>query len=169
MVKSAVERHEGTIEVQSEVGEGTTFRISLPAGGGDSGSPEPQELRKPQHDNLGMLVIEDTAAQRELYTEYFRMLGHKVESAKDGPEGLEKFEQGDFDVVITDRSMPEMSGDEVARAVKESSNEVPVIMLTGFGEMMDAAGENPGEVDLLLSKPASLSDLLRALGRGLSE
>jgi FixJ family two-component response regulator len=68
------------------------------------------------------------------------------------------------DLVITDRAMPRMGGDELASCVKQLQRPVPVIMVTGFGVLM-AAEEMPPGVDLVLSKPLTLQTLLDAVAR----
>ena len=93
---------------------------------------------------------------------YLTYDGHTIETATDGREGLDKFIAGTFDVVLTDRAMPRVSGDQLAAAIQVIAPR-PVIMLTGFGEMMQATSEKPVGVALILSKPVALSSLRRAL------
>jgi len=89
--------------------------------------------------------------------------GHAVTEATDGRDGFEKFKSGSFDLVITDRAMPRMNGDQLAAAVKEISPGTPVIMLTGFGDIMDVTGETVPGVDRFLSKPVSVQALREVL------
>ena len=70
---------------------------------------------------------------------------------------------GAFDLVMSDRGMSPMSGDELAAAVKQIAPQLPVILLTGFGAMMNAVGEQPAGVDAVLSKPLSLTELRAAI------
>ena len=80
-----------------------------------------------------------------------------------GRDGFEKFKVGRFSVVITDRAMPEVGGDQLAAMVKEASPATPVVLLTGFGDLMNAAGENPDGVDLVVKKPIRLGTLREVL------
>ena len=73
--------------------------------------------------------------------------------------------RGKFDLVLTDRAMPGMNGDHVASAVKRVAPETPVIMITGFGEMMETAGETPADVDLIVGKPITMETLQEAMAR----
>jgi FixJ family two-component response regulator len=66
-------------------------------------------------------------------------------------------------VVITDRAMPEVGGDQLAAMVKEASPATPVVLLTGFGDLMNAAGEKPEGVDLVVKKPIRLGTLREVL------
>jgi CheY-like chemotaxis protein len=164
MVYGIVQRHEGTIDIRSEAGEGTTFTIRLPARRGErSGQrtePSPSLLRA-----LRILVVEDEPTVCGIIAAYLARDGHAVETATSGTEGLKKYMAGQFDLVITDRAMPGLSGDQLTAAVKQKTPDRPVIMLTGFGDMMKAAGEKPEGVDFILAKPVSLDQLRKALAQ----
>ncbi len=160
-VYGIINRHKGTIEIESEVGKGTTFIILLPVRG----------MRKAKDLNgsgvalsrpLRVLIVDDEPVGRQLLTEYLVGDGHTVETATNGREGLEKFRAGKFDLVVTDRAMPAVSGDQLAAAIKAIAPR-PVILLTGFGEEIKASGEKPAGVDLILSKPVTLSALREAV------
>ena len=96
---------------------------------------------------------------RELLSEYLLADGHMVTTATNGREGLEAFRDGTFDLVLTDRAMPEMNGDRLALAVKQFAPDMPVLMLTGFGDMMKSADELPPGVDAVVGKPVTLATL----------
>ena len=93
--------------------------------------------------HLHVLVVDDEAVVRKIVGEYLKIDGHIVEAANSGHDGLEKFRNSRFDLVLVDRAMPDMSGDQVAAAIKSANPPMPVIMLTGFGSMMEAADEKP--------------------------
>jgi CheY-like chemotaxis protein len=160
-VRGSVKRHGGEITVESEEGEGTTFRIAFPRGVEEEEEESERTGRGPG--SLKILVVDDEEEQRELLKEYLCGDGHRVQVAPDGREALRKFMGGYYDLVITDRSMPEISGDRLAAQIKAEAPEKPVIMLTGFGDMMDAAGEEIEGIDSVLSKPVSLDELRDAI------
>ncbi len=110
--------------------------------------------------SLRVLVVDDQEIICELITEYLREDGHEAIVALNGAHAVEKFDAG-FDLVITDQSMPEMNGVQLARAVKERWPDLPVILLTGFGEEMQAQGHHPEYVDMVLAKPVSSTELRR--------
>jgi serine/threonine protein kinase len=122
--------------------------------------PEPTALGK---DVLSVLVVEDEELIRTIVTDMCTQLGCSVVSAKDGYEALEKFDQGTFHLVLTDRRMPGMDGAELAIKIRARAPEVAIVMLTGMGMKMRATGEHPECVDLVLSKPISMIRLKRAL------
>jgi CheY-like chemotaxis protein len=163
MVYGIVRRHAGMLDIQSEVGRGTTFVIRLPTqektAVANSGLTTKASISCP----LRVLVVDDDPLVRNVEAKYLEAAGHSVMRAASGPEGLEKFRAEKFDVVVLDRAMPGMSGDQLASAVKELSADTPVIMLTGFGDLMDATGEKPPHVDVLLSKPITLVGLQEAV------
>jgi len=109
------------------------------------------------------LVVDDEPRVRDMVGEFLRREGSIVETATNGRDALEKFHQNGFDLVITDRGMPEMNGDALAAAIKEENPRLPIIMLTGFGEMMISAGEKPPGVDCLLGKPVTPAALRQAV------
>ena len=76
---------------------------------------------------------------------------------------MRKFNEGWFDLVITDNAMPELNGDALARTIKKAAPGKPVIMLTGFGDMLTSGADVPEAVDLLISKPVTLEQLREAI------
>ncbi|MFP4026175.1 MAG: ATP-binding protein [Candidatus Brocadiia bacterium] len=162
-VSGTVKRHDGHITVESRENQGTTFRIRLPVRAISETAKENGEAPEGKTPPLKILVVEDEKDQRELLTQYLELDGHKVDVKQNGNEGLRTFMNGYYDLVITDRSMPEISGDVFAARVKKEAPQKPVIMLTGFGDMMEAAGEDVPGVEVLLSKPVTLDQLREAL------
>ena len=155
LIHEVVARHRGRLEIESRKGIGTTVRVIFP-----SGKPASADNARRR-----VLVVDDDPMIREVITAYLAEDGYTVEVAGNGREGLEKFCAGDFDIVLTDRSMPEMDGDQLAREVKKRKPAVPVILLTGHGESMLAEGERPAGVDLVMSKPFTMSGLQKALAK----
>ena len=109
-----------------------------------------------------ILLADDQQEVRHTITLLLRLDEHTVAEAKDGREALGMFTQGRFDLVITDYSMPEMRGDELAANVKLLAPSQPILMLTGSAEMLDGISL---PVDALLRKPFSLGDLRQAIAR----
>ena len=79
---------------------------------------------------------------------------------------LDKFNEGVFDVVISDRAMPEMNDDQLSAAIKKNAPEMPFIMLTGFGEMMETSEERPAGVDLVIGEAGHATCPARRSGHG---
>lgn len=108
---------------------------------------------------MHILVIDDEESMRDLVGKILSLKNHTVEFAIDGPEGLTKFQNGQFDLVITDNDMPIMTGTQFVKEVKKINPEMPVIMLSGQAAMM----QKPKGVDILLPKPFRIQELLNAV------
>jgi PAS domain S-box-containing protein len=169
MVHAAVVHHEGTLEIDSTPGVGTTMRLLLPVrvNGEPVGQPVPPEQRA--GGPLRVLVVDDEPLIRQVISGFLHIDRHAVKAAGSGQEALALLGSETFDLVITDRAMPDMGGDELAVTVKASAPTVPVIMLTGFGELMDVTGQRPGGVDLVVGKPITLAGLRAAVAAVVGE
>jgi signal transduction histidine kinase len=167
MVHGILQRHQATIDIKSEINKGTTFTIRF----APQSAPPPASAPTPpdgSSQHLHVLVVDDEVMVREIVGEFLAMDGHVVETANGGCEGLKKFQKDHFDLVLVDRAMPDMSGDEVAASIKSMSPTIPVIMLTGFGSMMEATGEKPAGVDLVVGKPVTMHDMHSAVASALA-
>ncbi len=160
-----IRRHGGQLIVESALDEGTSVTVLLPAaatrpspGPTEAPAPAPAPATAPMN-TLKILVVDDADLVRDVIAECLAMDGHDVDSANSGFAALELFERGRYDVVITDRAMPGMSGDELALAMRGAAPEQRILLLTGFGDMMEAVGDAPSAVDRVLSKPIAPSDL----------
>ncbi|MBI2321732.1 MAG: response regulator, partial [Chloroflexi bacterium] len=163
IVHGIVQRHDGTLDIESALDVGTTMRLLLPITGARAEGRRPEAGRLAR--SLRVLVVDDEPRICELLTAYLASDGHRVEAATCGREALDKFRAGRFDAVLTDRGMPEMNGDHLATAIKELSPSTPVVLVTGFGDMMKAAGEWPDGIDAIVSKPFTLAALRHTLAQ----
>ena len=169
MVYGVMERHEGNIEIQSELSKGTTFRLVFPVRTKLCENNQEEEstvIIEP----LQILCIDDEPLLRELIKQILENDGHEVEVSDSGQSGLDEFrlarERGrPFDVVITDLGMPYIDGRQVAKTVKNESPSTPVVMLTGWGAIMKEDGNVPAQVDGIISKPPRSRELREILSR----
>jgi CheY-like chemotaxis protein len=168
MVYGAIERHEGQIEILSELNKGTTVRLILPLR--ESPRPKidlPTALTR-KTSNLRVLCIDDEPLLRELLKEVLESYHCQVQTADGGQAGLDAFESARtggqaFDAVITDLGMPGVDGRQVAEKIKTSSPATPVILLTGWGTMLEVRGDPVHRVDAILSKPPRTNELVETL------
>lgn len=162
-VYGIVQRHAGTIQVQSRPGWGSAFILTFPA---DVSGVTPKELAKNEpRGAMRILVVDDQEVLTEILAEMLRREWHTVTTATNGADALEAFRDGDFDLVITDKAMPEMNGDQLAAAIKARSPEIPVLMLTGFGDASDLDEAVSEFVDEILVKPATTAAIREAIAR----
>jgi signal transduction histidine kinase/ActR/RegA family two-component response regulator len=169
MVYGVLDRHEGRIEIESELGVGTTMRLIFPVrkitspdtqAGSDKLRPAPCRI----------LCLDDEAPLRELLNDMLKRDGHDVAVADGGQTGLDIFraamgEGRPFDAVITDLGMPYVDGREIAAIIKHESPATPVIMLTGWGTFMKDDGALPAHTDGILSKPPRIREIRSMLHR----
>jgi len=164
MVYGVVQRHGGSIDIESAPGQGTCVRLTFPLRDDPMQTRTETAPRDPGNRSLHVLFIDDEAPVREAVRVCLRKFNHRVITAENGREGVELFRRAisngqPFDAVVTDLGMSEMDGRQVARVIKTESSKTPVVMMTGWGTMMKEEGETPVEVDALMSKPAQMKEL----------
>jgi CheY-like chemotaxis protein len=108
------------------------------------------------------LVIDDNPAVRQLVCEFLRIFGFDAQAAAGGLEGLARWERESFALVVTDLSMPEMSGWEVIETVRRLNSDIPVILMSGSASSLDAQRARDSRV-ALLTKPFRLEDFRAAV------
>lgn len=162
MVNTIAERHGGSLQIDSELGRGTTFALTLPLHASGAVGATVADAR-PGGRAVRVLVVDDEPSVRELLADILTDEGHAVETAPLAEEALRRLEVGAFDLLVTDMSMPSMSGAQLAAASKQRWPEIPVILLSGFGDSLDQ-NDFPG-VDLLLAKPLDLLALRRSIAQ----
>ena len=160
VVYGIVQRHGGTVEIESRKGNGSTFTLSFPATDAAPAAAAPIAVKVERV--LRILIVDDQEIICELLSEYLQADGHTTIMATEARKALSLVQSEEIDLVITDQSMPDMSGVQLGAAIKKSSAGTPVILLTGFGDEMKAQAL-PGGVDLVLAKPVSIADLRGAI------
>ena len=160
-----IRRHEATVEVQSEVGRGTTFRIGLPAAKrlprSEAAAPAPALAAVPAPSSrTEFLVVDDEERVRELLRDILESEGHRVTLAGSGHEAVALLGRGTFDAVFTDLGMPGMSGWELAHAVRELDARIPLAVVTGWGEAVGSAEQHAAQVDWVVAKPFDTAQIL---------
>jgi signal transduction histidine kinase/FixJ family two-component response regulator len=166
VVNSVARRYGGTLEIESKPKVGTKVTLKLPRWTGKivEISPPATPARTGQ---LKVLVVDDDALSREIIKRFLTIDGHAVELAENGIEARNKIKSTKYDVLIVDRAMPWMRGDELAVQVKKLSPRTAVIMLTGFGDIIKHEDEEIEGVDIVLSKPVVSSELRDAIAQAL--
>jgi signal transduction histidine kinase len=161
MVFGIIKRHEGQVEIESAVGQGTIFKIRLPATL-NVFKPAP-EKRTSVARPLRVLVVDDEPVNRDILGKYLSSDGHSVVTSGNAQEAMERFRAEHFDLVVTDHAMPGMSGLQLAADFRQLRASQPIILVTGFSDPTRAPGEMPEDVNLVISKPVPQSELRRAV------
>jgi signal transduction histidine kinase/ActR/RegA family two-component response regulator len=169
-VFGVMQRHEGHLEIESEPDKGSVIRLVFPLENPAPAAEPATTLDPVLLRSLKVLCIDDEAPVLDVLKIILKHGGHKVEVALDGETGIEAFRAAKalkepFDIVLTDLGMPRIDGRQVAKVIKEEGVKTPVIMLTGWGDIMRAEGNHPENIDMVLSKPPQVSELLLTLTR----
>jgi signal transduction histidine kinase/CheY-like chemotaxis protein len=160
-----IRRHGGNIDVESQYGKGTEFRITLPvakigekrveqvetvAPAVTHTTPSVQPTERPR---TRMLVVDDEDFVRELLSEILDGEHCDVYLAESGSEALWMFREMEFDAVFTDIGMPGMSGWELAREIRQINASIPIAVITGWGEAVGSHEQKAAAVDWVVAKP----------------
>ena len=149
---SIIERHEGSIVVASEPGNGTTFTIDLPAVVSDTTQTAEVDISDGVP-RLKILVVDDEAPVRETLAEMLIAVNHKVDLAESGQQAIAKLQRSQFDLVFTDLAMPEMDGWETARVIRSNFPDVRIVMVTGYGPSTTPPVGEENLIDGIIGKP----------------
>ena len=167
LARTVIELHGGTIIAQSEgLGRGSEFVVRLPVGA-PVGPAGPDDRRPVAIEARQILLVEDDDNVREALRRILTLDGHRVEVARDGPEGVELALATAPEVAFIDIGLPGIDGYEVGRRIRAGlGSRVLLVALTAQGLEDDRRRSTEAGFDAHLVKPASYEDLTRILGRG---
>jgi signal transduction histidine kinase len=161
MVYGIVQRHHGEIEIESKLGEGTLVRVQLPFYRGVHAAQATDDASVSS--KLRILLVDDEQVVREVIALFLRHQAHEVEVTPSAIEALRLVREQKFDLVITDHAMPGMTGGNFVATLRSAGFQIPILMLTGFGELMTTSDSIPTGVTKLVNKPVTMEDLRSAI------
>ena len=168
VIDGIVKNHGGDITVSSQPGKGAVFNIYLPVIDHIDVETESAETTIAANGSERILLIDDEEQIIDFEQQILERLGYKVISKTDSEEALEEFaaQPDQFDLVITDMTMPKMTGDQLARKMMDIKPEIPVILCTGFNEAITEEKALAMGIDKFVMKPIvkdKLANTIRAV------
>lgn len=172
VVHGIVRSHGGAVKVESLPGKGATFTVFLPALEAAE-KPEAVEAAPFPRRQERILLVDDEPALASLTRRRLERLGYEVEFRLNGVEAMEALrhrpEERPFDLILTDMTMPHVTGLELARELAALMPDLPVILCTGFNEKVGEESAQKYGIKGLVMKPVNMADLASLIRRVLDE
>lgn len=170
VVHGIVKKHAGVIDVKSTLGEGTTFEIFFPTTDLNNAKKE-QDSKEMPIGQEKILFVDDEHDITNIGGEILTRLGYEVNCKNDPQTALEEFRQNSdgYDLVITDMSMPKMTGEELSAEMIKIRSDIPIILSTGYDEKFSQKTTSKTTINDYLMKPINLNELANTVRKTIDE
>jgi two-component system, cell cycle sensor histidine kinase and response regulator CckA len=167
-VHGIVSGHGGVVAATTELGHGTTFDIFIPTIADAPTSSEAESVEDKPRGSEAILIVDDEPQVSSMLAKMLDRIGYKVDCFNSAPEAIEAFKRdpGKWSLVITDQTMPQMTGLELAKRILAQSPNLPVILCSGYTDSVSAEMVTAAGIKAFLTKPvdhASLARMIREL------
>lgn len=164
VVRGIVKNHNGVITVVSQLGEGSTFTVYFPISKEQPAKEVKSYSRIPRGEE-SIIFVDDEEYIAAMFGESLKRLGYKVETKTNPIEVIEMFESNPdhFDLIISDMTMPQMSGVTLSERLKAVRSDIPVIICTGHSSLIDEEKAKTLGIEGFILKPVLLQDIARAI------
>ena len=171
VVHGIVKEHKGEVEIHSEVGTGTAVNIYLPLMESGVETAPPQKAETPKVGQERILIVDDEEMVARLEKQILERLGYRVVLNTSSVDAMETFKTShkQIDMVITDMTMPNMTGDQLASALLAIRPDIPIIVCTGFSERINREKAEAIGIRGFLMKPVVKSEMARMVRKVLDE
>ncbi len=170
VVHNIIMSHKGDIHVSSKTGKGTTFKILFPIIKQEAKNVPSNEETPLAEGTEHVLLVDDEQSVRDVHREMLISLGYRVTTASDGQQALDLFraDTAQFDLLFTDMTMPGLTGAELSRESLLLRPDLPIIICTGFSDLLDSSQAEKLGISAFLYKPVTLANMARIMKKALT-
>jgi len=165
LVQGIVKNHGGEITVESELGQFTRVTIMLPIIDEAENDTDVSVSEELATGNERILLVDDEVMIVDVMTQFLSQLGYRTTSMTDSPAALEKFrnQPDQYDLVITDMTMPKLTGIQLTRAMREIRTDIAVIICTGFSDQISIERSKELGIQAFIMKPVVMGEMAKTI------